>query len=58
MLFDEADKSTLKSSLYWGKQIAPQMADCFYEYLGRDAEMNAILNASEGRIHRLRETFV
>jgi hypothetical protein len=34
------------------------MADCFYEYLGRDAEMNAILNASEGRIHRLRETFV
>ncbi|MGB6014048.1 MAG: protoglobin domain-containing protein [Nodosilinea sp.] len=42
----------------WGLEIAPEMADYFYEYLGRDAEMNAILNESEGRTHRLRETFV
>lgn len=34
------------------------MADHFYGYLGRDAEMSNILNAQEGRIHRLRETFV
>ncbi|HEY9703815.1 MAG TPA: protoglobin domain-containing protein, partial [Allocoleopsis sp.] len=42
----------------WGQKIANDMADIFYAYLGRDAEMSAILNETEGRIHRLRETFV
>ncbi|BAZ33111.1 hypothetical protein NIES4074_56210 [Cylindrospermum sp. NIES-4074] len=52
------DKAILKSNAEWGLQVAPEMADHFYAYLGRDAEMNAILNKTEGRIHRLRETFV
>ncbi|MGB3636844.1 MAG: protoglobin domain-containing protein [Rivularia sp. (in: cyanobacteria)] len=52
------DKALLKSEADWGKQIAPQMAEHFYAYLGRDEEMNSILNTSEGRIHRLRETFI
>jgi Protoglobin len=53
-----ADKAILKSNENWGIQIAPEMADHFYAYLGRDAEMNAILNKTEGRIHRLHETFI
>ncbi len=56
--FSADDKKVLQSAAAWGLEIAPEMADYFYEYLGRDAEMNAILNDSEGRIHRLRETFV
>ncbi|NWF61222.1 MAG: hypothetical protein HXY43_18695 [Fischerella sp.] len=56
-LTDE-DKAILKSQADWGLQIAPEMADHFYAYLGRDAEMNAILNDGNGRIHRLRETFI
>ncbi|MBD2388497.1 protoglobin domain-containing protein [Cylindrospermum sp. FACHB-282] len=52
------DKSLLKSNEAWGLEVASEMADHFYAYLGRDPEMNAILNATEGRIHRLRETFV
>lgn len=56
-LTDE-DKNMLSSSATWGLQIAPEMANHFYAYMGRDAEMNAILNATEGRIHRLHETFV
>ncbi len=52
------DKSLLKSEANWGKDIAPDMAEYFYAYLGRDEEMNAILTATEGRIHRLRETFI
>lgn len=52
------DKTILKSSADWGKEIASTMADHFYAYLGRDEEMNAILNKSEGRIHRLHETFI
>ena len=52
------DKALLKSEADWGKQIAPEMAEHFYAYLGRDEEMNSILNTSEGRIHRLRETFI
>ena len=58
MVFTKEDKTLLKSSADWGKEIAPEMADHFYSYLGRDAEMNAIMNDKEGRIHRLRETFV
>jgi hypothetical protein len=56
--FTNEDKALLKSQADWGKEIAPEMADCFYAYLGNDAEMNAILNAKEGRIHRLHETFI
>jgi hypothetical protein len=58
VLFTDKDKSLLKSESNWGKEIASEMADHFYAYLGRDAEMDAIMNAKEGRIHRLRETFV
>ena len=56
--FSPEDRTVLQSNADWGLEIAPAMADHFYEYLGRDPEMNAILNESEGRIHRLRETFV
>lgn len=56
--FTAEDKEILKSNIDWGKEIAPEMADHFYAYLGRDPEMNAILNDKEGRMHRLRETFV
>lgn len=56
--FSEADKALLNSNSEWGLAIATEMAEHFYAYLGRDEEMSGILNASEGRIHRLRETFV
>ncbi len=56
-LTDE-DKALLTAEASWGKDVAPDMADVFYDYLGRDEEMNAILNGAEGRIHRLRETFI
>lgn len=55
--FTDADKALLVAHANWGLEIAPKMADHFYTYLGRDPEMNAILNETEGRIHRLRETF-
>lgn len=58
MVFTDDDKSVLKSNADWGKEIAPSMADIFYAYLGRDAEMNAILNEKEGRMERLHATFV
>ncbi|MBD2292161.1 hypothetical protein H6G06_01365 [Anabaena sphaerica FACHB-251] len=56
--FTEEDKVILKSNADWGREIAAEMADHFYAYLGRDEEMNTILNATEGRIHRLHKTFV
>lgn len=56
-LIDE-DKSLLAEAAPWGKEIAPQMADIFYDYLGKDEEMNAILNATEEQIPRLHQTFV
>ncbi len=56
--FTEQDKSLLQANAEWGKEIAPEMADHFYAYLGRDPEMSAILNEKEGRTHRLRDTFV
>lgn len=56
--FTAEDKTLLKANADWGLTIAPSMADHFYSYLGKDEEMNSILNATEGRIHRLRETFV
>jgi hypothetical protein len=56
--FTAEDKQLLKTYADWGKTIAPEMADHFYAYLNRDQEMYTILNATEGRIHRLRETFV
>ncbi|EDX74700.1 hypothetical protein MC7420_6178 [Coleofasciculus chthonoplastes PCC 7420] len=55
--FTDEDKAILKANADWGKDIAPEMADHFYAYLGRDPEMSEILNAKEGRMHRLRETF-
>ncbi len=54
---EQSDKEILQASAAWGKQVAPQMADVFYSYLGRDEEMNQILNASEGRLQRLHKTF-
>jgi hypothetical protein len=58
MSFTNEDKALLKGQADWGKEIAPEMADHFYTYLGRDPEMDAIMNAKEGRMHRLHETFV
>jgi hypothetical protein len=52
------DKAILNSHADWGKEIAATMADHFYAYLGRDEEMDAILKAKEGRMHRLHETFI
>ena len=56
--FTDGDKSTLKEHSDYGLEIAPRMADIFYEYLGKDPEMNAILTETDERIHRLRETFI
>ncbi len=56
-LTDE-DKSILKSEADWGLQIASEMADHFYAYLGRDEEMNRILNDGNERMHRLHKTFI
>jgi len=58
MVFEDTDKAKLKAEDSWGLEIAPEMAEIFYGYLGADEEMNGILNATEGRVHRLRETFV
>ncbi|MBW4601646.1 MAG: hypothetical protein KME29_19255 [Calothrix sp. FI2-JRJ7] len=55
----DADKALLKSEAEWGAKLAPEMADHFYGYLGRDPEMNSILNDDgNGRVHRLHETFI
>lgn len=56
--FSESDRQTLQANAEWGLEVAPAMADAFYDYLGNDEEMSAILNETEGRIHRLRETFI
>jgi hypothetical protein len=56
--FTAEDKQLLIAHADWGKDIASEMANHFYDYLGRDAEMGAIINAKEGRMHRLRETFI
>lgn len=58
MAFSDADKALLKANAAWGSSIALQMAEVFYGYLARDTEMNEILNAKEGRMHRLNETFI
>lgn len=52
------DKNLLQSQADWGLEIAPDMADYFYAYLGRDPEMNAILHDGSERMHRLHETFI
>ncbi|NEP21862.1 protoglobin domain-containing protein [Moorena sp. SIO3I6] len=52
------DKVLLKSQADWGKEIASEMADHFYTYLGNDEEMDAIMKEKEGRMERLRVTFV
>lgn len=56
--FTNDDKQLLLSYAEWGQTIASEMADHFYSYLNRDPEMSAILTAKEGRMHRLRETFI
>jgi hypothetical protein len=56
--FTPEDKAILQAHADWGKGIASIMADHFYAYLGRDEEMDAILKAKEGRMHRLHETFI
>lgn len=56
--FTNEDKNLLKENADWGKTIASDMAEHFYDYLGRDPEMSAILNDKEGRSDRLRETFI
>ena len=56
--FGDQEKSLLKSHSDWAKTIASEMANCFYSQLDRDPETQQILNASEGRIHRLHETFI
>lgn len=56
--FTDEDKAILKSQADWGLKIAPEMATHFYDYLGRDAEMAAILNAEVGRVERLHKTFM
>ena len=56
--FTAEDQAVLKANADWGLGIAPKMADAFYAYLGKDEGMSEILNESEGRTHRLRETFV
>jgi hypothetical protein len=56
--FTNDDKQLLLSYAEWGQAIAAEMADHFYAYLNRDPEMSSILTAKEGRIHRLRETFI
>lgn len=56
--FTEQDQTLLKNNVDWARTIAPTMSNHFYDYLGQDEEMNAILNETEGRIHRLKETFV
>jgi hypothetical protein len=58
VVFTSKDKVLLKANADWGKDIAPEMAGYFYSYLGQDAEMNAIMNDKEGRVHRLHETFI
>lgn len=59
VMLTSADKALLKSEAEWGEKLAPEMADHFYAYLGRDPEMNDILNGDgSGRVHRLHETFV
>lgn len=57
MVFSAEDKAILKANAEWGASIALEMADHFYDYLGRDPEMDAIIKESEGRRHRLHETF-
>lgn len=56
--FSDQDKSILNTYAPWGKEIACEMADHFYTYLGNDPEMSTILNGTEERIHRLRQTFI
>ncbi|NES70447.1 MAG: hypothetical protein F6K24_37145, partial [Okeania sp. SIO2D1] len=57
-LFTQEDIVILQTHADWGKEIASAMADHFYDYLTSDEEMNAILNADEGRLQRLHQTFI
>lgn len=54
--FTEADQALLKENASWGEALASEMADCFYTYLDRDAEMVDILQKHDRG--RLRQTFI
>ncbi|MFN3927745.1 MAG: protoglobin domain-containing protein, partial [Pseudanabaenaceae cyanobacterium] len=55
--FNDQDQKILRANADWGQAIAEEMATRFYDYMGKDKEMNAILHAKEGRIHNLKKTF-
>jgi hypothetical protein len=57
MSFTAEDKAVLKAHADWGKKYSTHVSDHFYEYLGRDEEMNGILQ-QEGRMDRLHQTFI
>ncbi len=44
--FTEADKTILKAQANWSQEIASEMADHFYTYLGRDLDRRAIQASS------------
>ncbi|MBD2102989.1 protoglobin domain-containing protein [Leptolyngbya sp. FACHB-261] len=56
--FSADHQALLKENTDWALALAPDMANHFYEYLGRDPEMNSVLNKKEGSMHRLHSTFV
>ncbi|MDJ0713613.1 MAG: protoglobin domain-containing protein [Prochloraceae cyanobacterium] len=58
MLLTDEDKAILQSNADWGKEKASHMTDHFYAYLERDEEMANILHAGQGRMDRLRSTFI
>ncbi|WP_117238142.1 protoglobin domain-containing protein [Thermus sediminis] len=55
--FTEAHAALLKDLGAVMVPIAPEVALAFYDYLGRDGELAAILHAVPGRVERLYGTF-
>lgn len=55
--FTEAHAALLRELGTTMKPLAPEMALAFYDYLGRDEELGAILYALPGRVERLYGTF-
>lgn len=58
MQFNQKDKAVLQAYSDWGHEIAPAMAEQFYNYLEHDSEMKSVLYSTETRIHSLKETFI
>ena len=54
--FTDTDRDLLKQNASWAETLAPEMADCFYNYLDRDTEMSEILKKHNR--DRLRQTFI